>query len=278
VSDVRDASSDDVLLAAVRRGDAEALEVLIRRYQPRVYRYGMTMCRDAEDAGDIAQETLFAMARGVDDFRGESTVGSWLFTIARRFCIRKRRRHKAAPAREESLDVLGAADVRHLSDPRPGPEQQVAASEVSAALQTAIEALDPAQREVLVLRDVEGLSAPEVAKMLGLSVEAVKSRLHRARLAVRQQLAPLLRAPAAAPPPSSACPDVVRLFSQHLEGEIAPDVCARMEAHLTQCANCRGVCDSLKQVLASCRDMPTPTMPAAVEQSVRSAVQAFLQT
>ena len=78
--------------------------------------------------------------------------------------------------------------------------------------------LEPSQREVLVLRDVEGLSAPEVAKILGMSVDAVKSRLHRARVAIREELAPALGRPAIAPPRGTLCPDVLTLFSQHLEG------------------------------------------------------------
>lgn len=275
MTEMSDSRSDESLLARARGGDAAALESLIQRYQPRVYRYGMSMCRDVEDASDIAQETLLAMARSVGDFRGDSSVGSWLFTIARRFCIRKRRRRKSAPAQEHSLEALGPDGTNHLSDPRPGPEQAAAAREISAALTAAIGALDPAQREVLVLRDVEGLSASEVADVLRISVEAVKSRLHRARVSVRQQMAPLLGAPVA-PSPTPQCPDVMLLFSRHLEGEIAPDVCAQMETHLERCAHCRGTCDALKRTLASCRAMATADVPAPLAASVKDAVRAFL--
>ena len=268
---------DEDLLGRARTGDAEALETLILRYQPRVYRYGMSMCRDSEDASDIAQETLLAMARSVNDFRGESSVGSWLFTIARRFCLRKRRRGKFAPAQEHSLDALGPEATGGLSDPAPGPEQEAAGREISAALTAAIDALEPVQREVLVLRDVEGLSAPEVAEVLGLSVPAVKSRLHRARLAVRVKMAPLLRAPGTGVAAAPACPDILSMFSQHLEGDIAPARCAQMEAHLEQCAACRGTCDSLKQTLASCRALNNEPVPAALAASVKEAVRTFLE-
>ncbi len=97
--------SDDELLAAARRGDAAALETLLVRYQPHLYRFGLRMCGNVEDAGDVAQESLISMARSVRDFRGDSSVSSWLYTIARRFCIKKRRRSKFAPTREESLDT-----------------------------------------------------------------------------------------------------------------------------------------------------------------------------
>src|SRR5689334_12044332 len=108
-------ASDEDLLQRARAGDADALEQLVLRYQSRVYRYGVSMCRDPEDASDIAQDTLIAMARSVNDFRGESSVGSWLFTIARRFCMKKRRRSKFAPAQEQSLDVLDSESATHLS-------------------------------------------------------------------------------------------------------------------------------------------------------------------
>ena len=84
-------TSDEDLLQAARKGDAESLEALITRYSPRVLRFGTRMCGDREDAQDVAQETLLTMARSVRDFRGESSVSTWLYTIARSFCIKKRR-------------------------------------------------------------------------------------------------------------------------------------------------------------------------------------------
>jgi RNA polymerase sigma-70 factor (ECF subfamily) len=156
ISAARAEVSDSDLLTRARAGDAAALEALIVRYQPRVYRYGISMCRDADAASDIAQETLMAMARSVGDFRGEASVGTWLFTIARRFCMRKRRRRKHAPAHEHSLDEIAPGEHERLTDPSPGPEQAAVAREIRAALTAAIDALEPAQREVLVLRDVEG--------------------------------------------------------------------------------------------------------------------------
>jgi RNA polymerase sigma-70 factor (ECF subfamily) len=263
-------------VAAARRGDVAALEALLVRYQPHLYRFGLRMCGNEEDAGDVAQESLIAMARSLPDFRGESSVSSWLYTIARRFCIKKRRRGKFAPAREESLDAPGIDAAQRLADPAPSPEQTATNQELHRALTRAIDGLEPAQREVLVLRDVEGLSAPEVAKVLGLSVDAVKSRLHRARVALRMALAPVLGSPRDEPPRDPMCPDVLMLFSQHLEGDIDPAVCATMEAHLAQCPRCRGTCASLKHALAACRQLPAPDVPASVAASIRTAIQTFL--
>src|SRR5512143_3531332 len=93
--------ADRTLLERARAGDHRALESLLERHQAQVYRFGMKMCRDPEDAKDVLQDTLLAMARGVKDFRGASSVSTWLYTIARSFCIKKRRRSKFAPDQEE---------------------------------------------------------------------------------------------------------------------------------------------------------------------------------
>jgi RNA polymerase sigma-70 factor (ECF subfamily) len=126
---------------------------------------------------------------------------------------------------------------------------------------------------VLILRDVEGFSAPEVAKILGVSVDAVKSRLHRARVAVRQALAPTFAGPATGSARGPTCPDVLPLFSRHLEGEIDAGVCATMEAHLARCSYCRNACESLKRTLALCRELPTPGVPASLAASLRAALR-----
>jgi RNA polymerase sigma-70 factor (ECF subfamily) len=266
--------ADENLLRSAREGDAAALEQLLLRHQPRVYRFGMRLCRNPEDARDVLQETLLAMARTFKDFRGASSVSTWLYTIARSFCIMKRRRSAFAPEREESLEALPKAERDRLRAVAPSPEQAAADRELHAALEAAIASLEPIHREALVLRDVEGLTAPEAAEVLGISSEAVKSRLHRARVAVRDALGPLLGAPREAP--AASCPDVLTLLSRRLEDEISADGCARLEEHIESCGRCRGACESLKRTLALCRAVPAPEVPAAVRESVRSALRRFL--
>jgi RNA polymerase sigma-70 factor (ECF subfamily) len=275
VGEPDDARTDGDLLAAARQGDTEALDALIRRYQPRVFRFGMKMCGDREEAGDVAQESLLALARHVREFRGDSSVSTWLYAIARNACLKRRRRSKFAPAREESLEWLEARQRDGLFDPAAGPEQAAFAGEIEAALTAAIDALEIGEREVLVLRDIEGLSAPEVAKVLGVSVDAVKSRLHRARVAVRARVAPVLGMPLAQPP-APGCPDILDRFSRYLDGEIGPDVCAQMEAHLASCEACRATCQSLRSTVALCRAMPGEDVPPAVAAAVRDAIRAFM--
>lgn len=268
-----------VLLERARAGDRQALEDLLKQHQSQVYRFGLKMCRDPEDAKDVLQDTLLAMARGVRDFRGASSISTWLYTIARSYCIKKRRRSKFAPAETHSLDTGTGAEVSTLADPARNPDDALADVQVRQALEAAIGDLEPKYREVLLLRDEEGLTAPEVAQVLGVSVQAVKSRLHRARLQVRERVAPLLGVQTL--PVSGAgglpCPDVPKLFSQYLENEIGPAVCARMERHLESCPRCRGACDSLKRTLQLCRTAGSDVeVPPAVQASVKMALRNFL--
>jgi RNA polymerase sigma-70 factor (ECF subfamily) len=269
--------ADNLLLERARAGDAQAIEALLERHQAQVYRFGMKMCRDPEDAKDVLQDTLLSMARGVRDFRGASSISTWLYTIARNFCIKKRRRSKFAPEQERSLDTEMIAERRQLADPAQSPDEALAGKQVEHALEQAIRGLEPMYREVLLLRDVEGLTAPEVAEVLGVSVHAVKSRLHRARLSVRAQVAPMLGIPTDRAAANGTCPDVLTLFSQHLEDEISADMCTEMERHLQGCDRCRGGCDSLKRTLALCRTTgPTVQVPSSVQASVKVALRNFL--
>jgi len=237
-----------------------------------VFGFGVKMCGDPEDAKDVAQETLLTMARTVRDFRGQSSLSTWLFTVARSFCIKKRRRSKGAPAFHEPLDP--AMQERH-AEPAATPEQMLLGREARDTVAAALDALEPEAREVLVLRDIEGLSAAEVAQVTGISVAAVKSRLHRARAALRERLLPVVGGEPAAPAPA-ACPDVLTMLSRKLEDEISPEVCAEMEAHVAGCPHCASLCDSLKRTLSVCKALPTPEVPAHVQASLRQAIAAAL--
>jgi RNA polymerase sigma-70 factor (ECF subfamily) len=258
----------DEVLEAARSGDVDAIEALLAKEQDRIYRFGLRLCSDPEDAKDVLQETMIAVARSIRDYRGEASFSSWLFTIARSFCIKKRRKSKFAPEQISPLDHDVEATERR-------PDELAEARQIGAALDSAIRGLDDERREVLLLRDVEGLTAKEVAEAIGISVAAVKSRLHRARVDVRRALGPLL-APNEAPP-RPGCPDVLSAYSKQLEGDIGPDLCAELERHLEACSDCRGRCDSLKETLSLCRTTPAATVPDDVQAGVRRAIRDFLR-
>lgn len=212
------------------------------------------MCRNPDDAKEVAQETLLAMARGVGDFRGASSLSSWLFSVARSYCIKKRRRGRSVVA-ACSVDEGATAEAVHVADTAAGPEEAAAGQQVARAIEQAIGALEPKYREVLLLRDVEGLSAAEVAEALAIGVPAVKSRLHRARAQLRERLTPVLGLPSAAPADAPRpCPDVLTLLSKKLEGDIDENVCRKLERHVAGCPRCRVECDALRRTMDLCRD------------------------
>jgi len=263
--------TEDALLLAARKGDRAALGDLLERQQQRVFAFGMKMCGDVEDAQEVAQDTLLSMVRSVRDFRDEASLSTWLYTVARSFCTKKRRRSKGAPAQHEPLDATAASQA---CAPGPSPEQTLLGRETRDAVAAALDQLEPEAREVVILRDMEGLTAPEVAQVTGLSVAAVKSRLHRARQSLRTQLLAVVGGDEVPTQPN--CPDVLTLLSKKLEDEISPDLCAEMERHVDGCSHCKGVCDSLKRTLALCKSAPSPLVPQHVQESLRKAVQAAL--
>ncbi|MBP6629935.1 MAG: RNA polymerase sigma factor [Kofleriaceae bacterium] len=160
---------------------------MLARHASTIHRFARRRCGHGEDARDVAQETMLAAARGLGEFRGQAALSTWLYAITRSQCSRLRRRSVfAPPAPGPTLDAAAVRD--HLVDPAPRADVALARRELDHLVQRAIDQLEPGARDVLVLRDVEGLSAPEVGVALGLTVEAVKSRLHRARLAVRAAL------------------------------------------------------------------------------------------
>ncbi len=263
------ASPDQDLLAAARAGDRAALEALLQHHERRIYDFGLRMCRHPEDAEDVLQETLLTAARRLDGFRGESALSTWLYAIARSHCIKRRTRRRSVAASV----VLDEATGRELADPAPDPAEQAAARELVDQVRAALASLTREQREVLVLRDGEGLTAPEVAAVLGIDVGAVKARLHRARAALRERLGAAFAAPA---PAGGECVDVPALYSRHLEGDIDAGTCARMERHLAGCGACRASCEAVRHALRLCRAVGDDPVPPAVQQRLRAALKACL--
>jgi RNA polymerase sigma-70 factor (ECF subfamily) len=173
-------SESERLLAAAQHGDRAALEVLLSRHRKTVFRYGLRYCRSTEDTEDAVQETLWAAARAIGNFRRAAAVTTWLFTIVRNKC------HRLLFHKHDESDL---ADVLpRVPDPARSAEDEVVTRQIHQILADALARLEPNHREVILLRDVEGLTAPEAAERLGLTVQALKSRLHRAREQLRAQV------------------------------------------------------------------------------------------
>jgi RNA polymerase sigma-70 factor (ECF subfamily) len=157
--------------------DGQALRALARRHGPALSRY-LERLVGSPLAEDALQETLLAAFRGAASFRGESSVKSWLFTIARNAAFKLQKRRREEPRDDEDLEALGTRAGWGAE----GPDAALSREEQRRALELALDRIDAADREVLLLRDVEGLSGEDTAAVLGISLAAMKSRLHRARL------------------------------------------------------------------------------------------------
>jgi len=189
-------SNEQDLIAASKDGDPAALDALVREHQGRVYAFAMRMCRNVEDAKDILQETFLGMVRSIREFRQESKFTTWLYRIASNACLKKHRRgvFDPTPEQELSLDELmprpdSEGRRPQIADWSEDAERALLTGELTGRMETAIDKLPREYKIVLLLRDVEGFSAEETAEMLKISVPAVKSRLHRARVFVRKELA-----------------------------------------------------------------------------------------
>jgi RNA polymerase sigma-70 factor (ECF subfamily) len=248
-------TDDPALLDAARSGDRKALERLLVLEEPRIYAYGLRMCGDPEDAREVLQETMLAVTRHIGGFRGDAKLSTWLFQLARSACSKQRRR--LPPTSDGEVEL-----VDHNAD----PERTASAQQLAELLQRALSRLTETQREVLILRDVEGLSAPEVSEILHLEVGAVKSRLHRARAALAEALDAEQRVPRLK---LTGCPDILVNWSEREEGDIDHAVCEKLEAHVATCPACRARCDQLTATRAACRELPP--VPAAAHEAARSA-------
>jgi RNA polymerase sigma-70 factor (ECF subfamily) len=184
---------DIALLDALRKESPEATEMLVDTYGDRVYRLTYRITGSNEDAEEATQDALWTAARKIASFKGESQFGSWLYRIAANAAYQKLRSRKGK-GREIALDdVLPALDAdmhfEPMDDWAPRVDDNALNGELREELEKAIDELPPDYRTALVMHDVEGMPNPDIAETLGISLPAVKSRVHRSRLFVRKKLA-----------------------------------------------------------------------------------------
>ena len=182
----------DELLRRAQEGDTSAFESLVEREQDKVYGLALRMTRSEADAAEIAQDTFFSAYQHLKDFRGQAAFGSWVHRIAANNALMRLRHRRVVEKSEGALVEPGFTDLGILLRPpeqweRPADEQVIDA-ELGSAIERATDRLPEGYREVFLLKDVEGLSYEQIAEITGDSVPAIKSRLHRARLALREAI------------------------------------------------------------------------------------------
>jgi RNA polymerase sigma-70 factor (ECF subfamily) len=181
-------------------GAPEAFDRFVEYFRPKIFHYSWLMCGDREDAEEVAQETLLKVFESVDQVRDPAKLKFWVFRVAKNVCLMKRRRSIFAPARELSLDEFlpvrnhDGDQVRiEIADWSALPEERARQAEMRKMLEAAIRELPEMYRSVILLRDMEELSTQETAQILDVGEDVVKTRLHRARLAIRKTLDEYLR-------------------------------------------------------------------------------------
>jgi RNA polymerase sigma-70 factor (ECF subfamily) len=190
VDDTPAADADAALLRRAGAGDRYAFERLLTRHGDALFRFATRTCGSERDAEDAVQDGLLSAWKGAGTFRGESSARTWLFQVVVHACRRRHRRRVGEPDRHAEVEEAEA-----LASGERGADERLADRQVGEAMERALAALGEEAREVLVLRDVEGLSGEETAAALGLSLAAMKSRLHRARLELKERVEALLGRP-----------------------------------------------------------------------------------
>src|SRR4051794_21094911 len=191
------ALSDEELVARARARDVAAFETLIDRHEEKIYRLAMRFTRNETDAAEILQETFLSAWRNLDKFEGKAQFGSWLYRVAVNaalMLLRSQKRHPQVAVEDVTPEVLGEA----AKDAGPGlgagtdwsrrPDEQFQSEELRHQIQLAVDQLPESQRSVFLMRDVDGLSTEDTGELLGLTLPTVKTRLHRARLALREAI------------------------------------------------------------------------------------------
>ena len=186
---------ESALVLEAKAGDYAAFEELVNRYEKKIYRLGLNLTGNPEDAEDVLQDTFLKAFEHLGDFRADSRFYTWIVRIALNEALmklRKRRSDKSVPMKDH-VDEDGDVTPREFTDWRPNPEQLLAQNELRTILENAAGSLPPTFRTVFFLRDVEGLSTQETAELLHLTISAVKARLFRARLQLRENLSRTLK-------------------------------------------------------------------------------------
>ena len=187
------AHDDGELISKCKRGDADAFGQLVDRYQQKVYNIAFRMTSNHEDALDLAQESFLRVYRALASYKGESAFSTWVFRIASNVCLDEMRKKKRQPRIALSTDSLMAGEegdypIEIAASEGGNPEQQLLQGEMRREIIQALNRVSDEHRLVLVLRDIEGYSYEEIADIVGVNVGTIKSRLNRARLALREVL------------------------------------------------------------------------------------------
>lgn len=273
----------------LRRSDRESVERAIALLQNTVFSFSMKMCGHREDAEDTMQDVLAGSVKHLSKLEQPEALAAWLYTVTRNRCHRMRRKPAGAELPQLSLDELMPDEVelqRLLQSHDKTPEKNLLLAEQNKLLQQAVLHVPVPLRLVLVLHDMEELTSEEVAKILGLQVGTVRVRLHRARLAVRKEMARLEQGISAngkstankpLKRPRSCCA-IFASLSEYLDERLEKKHSEQMRAHIEDCPACVAFLKDLRTAIDRCRALPAECDSALAGRMRKQMTEEYLRT
>jgi RNA polymerase sigma-70 factor, ECF subfamily len=272
----------------LRKDTSEAIDQAIALLQNTVFSFSMKMCGHRQDAEDTMQEVLFRSLKHLHKLEDPTALAAWLYTVARNRCHRMRRGRFEGNGKKLSLDELmpDEEELRSLLfETASGPEHKVIQTEEHRLLHDAVLRIPTPLRLVLVLHDMEELNSEAVAKILGLQAGTVRVRLHRARLAVRKEMARLLkRTPEQKTPAKAAvterpaeCRKLFANLSEYLDARVEPRTCEQMRAHIERCPACIAFLRDLRSAVDRCRSFEVECDPDVAQRMRALMTKEYLR-
>lgn len=273
------------IVRQMRMGDPQAYEEIVEALIPRLYTLAYGITQDHMEAQDAVQDAMVAMVRRLGDFQERSSLATWLYRIAVNASldrVRTRQRRGETIPIEEFLPRFTEEGryAEEVVDWSNAPLERLLNSEAKKRIQQAIGSLPEEQRVVLILKDVEDFPLAEIGKMLDLSLPAVKSRLHRARLALRGVLASYFRERQSLKVSEEkkrrhkhTCQAVVELLCDYLEGDLPDEEKQELDRHMMDCPPCLAFLNTYKRTAQVCKSL----RPEDIPQDMRKRLERFLR-
>lgn len=272
----------------LRKNTPEAIEEAIGLLQNTVFSFSMKMCGHRQDAEDTMQEVLFRSLKHLNKLENPNALAAWLYTVTRNRCHRMRRGPFEKNANRLSLDELMPDNEELKSllvETDRDPENSAIQGEEHHLLHQAVLRIPTSLRMVLVLHDMEDLSSEQIAKILGIQVGTVRVRLHRARLAIRREMANVLRGipertvaeeQTIAQRPAE-CRELFANLSEYLDARVEPQTCEQMRTHIERCPACVAFLKDLRAAIDRCRSFEVACDPEVAQRMRGIMAQEYLR-
>ncbi len=264
-------SDDSEILARLKAGDMSACTACVNAHSDSLYRLAYRLLRDEAAAEDVVQETFLNAFKGLDKFDGRSKLSTWLFRIAYNNALMRLRSHKpAAPLESEEEEPSSVSVVVPWHET---PEEVLSRQEMKEVLDKAIGSLPPALRAVFELRDIQEHSTAETAEILGLTEAAVKVRLHRARLLLREKLSGYFGTTEAAEQETLTCEEVTQYISDYIDNELDEPLAEAARQHIATCKHCHILLDTTEDTISLYREGSPRVIPDASRTRLFQEIQ-----